>query len=119
MSHRITEDEEEHILSLYRQGVGPNDISAATGIKYGSIKHLIARKRKELGTASVPYINDQSKFRPKKAASQAKVGTFAKDEITTWAGAFKALALYLHDIGDADGWALAKDIAKAKGMLTL
>lgn len=116
MSHRITEDEEEHILSLYRQGVGPNDISAATGIKYGSIKHLIARKRKELGTASVPYINEQSKFRPKKAACQPKAGAFAKDEITTWAGAFKALAHRVRDSGDAEGWAYAQQIAKAKGM---
>ena len=113
---RITAEQQERILNMYRQGVGPTDIAMALEIPYGSIKHLIARKRKELGTASVPYINEQSKFRPKKAACQPKAGAFAKDEVTTWAGAFKVLAHRLRDSGDAEGWTLAQQIARQKGM---
>lgn len=116
MNHHLTEFERERILALYRQGIGPTDIAATMGLKYSVVKHYVAKKRKELGTASVPYINEQSKFRPKKAASQPKAGAFAKDEITTWAGAFKALAHRVRDSGDAEGWAYAQQIAKAKGM---
>lgn len=113
---RLSESDCERILEMYRRGIGPTEIAAALRLKYTSVKHYIARKRKELGTASVPYINEQSKFRPKKAACQPKAGAFAKDEITTWAGAFKVLAHRVRDSGDAEGWAYAQQIAKAKGM---
>jgi hypothetical protein len=113
----------DRALTLFKQGKTCKEIGEILNVNWHSVGTAIGKMRKRYGEDVVPYWSDIQKA--KKPKPKPPVGEMSrlykerrasKDAIMTWAGAFRVLALYLHDSGDEEGWALAQQIAREKGM---
>ena len=109
----------DQILDLWRQGKSNKEIAAKLHIQHGMVKRIVQEKRKELGPEVVPYARDMANKSTRgktiRISKTTPINDVNKAEVSiTWAGAFKALAYRLHDIGDEEGWKFAQEIAKKK-----
>ena len=112
---RLTDAQRERIVAMYLGGTAPKDIAASLRISGSTVNNVIHERRRKLGVDAVPYLGGKS-GRPKKNSQPVVTKLLEFDEPPTWAGAFKVLAHRLRDLGDEDGWKMAQEIAKAKGM---
>lgn len=118
----VGDEQRAEILRLWKRGLSYSTIAARVGIEQASVRHVITTMRNELGSDVVPYAKDiPGKSTKGKTIRLPKTpsGYLADEALLTWAGAFKALAHFVHDHGYEDAWQFAQEIAQEKEMMTL
>lgn len=135
---RVTSLDYDEVYKLHMLRLHPTQIARKMNCAQSSVTYAIARMREAYGEEVVPYLDgfrrpktakpsskSEQKPKPKpklepkpepKRTASIKQPCFRYEVPETWAGAFRLLANHLRKSGDAEGWELAKRIAKDKKM---